>query len=103
MKKDFYQSPDDVASEKNHEAWMALGNCFDEMKKPQKAEECFKKALVYCSKERESDLLFNLGNSLFDQMRYEEAITVYQKVSAQSPVYAPARNNMERARKRLNT
>ena len=85
------------------EAWMALGNCFDELKKPKKAEECFKKALLYCSKEKEPDLLFNLANSLFDQMRYEEAIAIYQKVSAQSPVYAAAKNNMERARKRENT
>ena len=80
------------------EAWMALGNCYDELKKPKKAEECFRKSLLYCSAERMPDIYFNLGNSLLDQMRFEEAIECYQRVSAQSPVYAVAQINLKRAK-----
>jgi tetratricopeptide (TPR) repeat protein len=62
------------------QAWFALGNCFDELKKPSKAEECFRKALIYAQEEKKSDIYFNLGNSLYDQAKYAEAINFYEKV-----------------------
>jgi len=38
----------------DHQAWMALGNCFDEMKKPIRAEKYFRKALIFCSEQERS-------------------------------------------------
>lgn len=83
------------------QAWFALGNCFDELNKPAKAEECFRKALVYTQEEKKSDVYFNLGNSLYDQAKLAEAIDCYKKVSGQSPSYWPAQRNLERANNEL--
>ena len=84
------------------ESWLALGNCFDELNKPKKAEECFRKALMFCSEKKEPDIYFNLGNSLFDQSRYNEAIECYQKVTTQSTTYAVAQINLKKAKDRLS-
>ncbi len=82
------------------QAWNALGNCFDELNKPSRAEKCFKKALQYVQEEKKSDIYFNLGNSLFDQNKFSDAIECYLKVNAQSSsVYWPAQRNMELAKK----
>ncbi|MCU7816614.1 MAG: tetratricopeptide repeat protein [Candidatus Thiodiazotropha sp. (ex Rostrolucina anterorostrata)] len=79
------------------QAWFALGNCYDELNKPAKAEKAFKKALQLCAQNKQSDILYNLGNSLLDQAKFEEAIEYYKKVSAQSSAYRAAQINMERA------
>ena len=83
------------------QAWFALGNCFDELNKPAKAEECFRKALTYTKEEKKSDVYFNLGNSLYDQAKLNEAIECYRKVSGQSPTYWAAQRNLERANSEL--
>ncbi len=80
------------------EAWMALGNCFDELGKPLKAEECYRSALQYVDEARKQDVLFNLGNSLLDLAEFDKAIAIYQQVSAQSAVYPKAQRNMALAR-----
>ena len=69
------------------QAWFALGNCYDELKKPSKAEDCFRKSLKYTSQDKLSDVYCNLGNSLYDQNKLSEAIDFYSKVSAQSTAY----------------
>ena len=79
------------------QAWFALGNCHDELNKPKKAEACFRKSLRFTATDRQPDVLFNLGNSLLDQGKIEEAIGCYVKVSAQSQAYRAAQINMERA------
>src|SRR5688500_8873354 len=52
---------------KDAQAWMALGNCYDELKTPADAEKCFRRALMYCRDKDRDGILFNLGNSLLDQ------------------------------------
>lgn len=84
------------------QAWYALGNCYDELNKPNKAEECFKKSLEYTVSEDQSDVLFNLGNSLFDQNKLSGAIACYSKVSAQSKAYWAAQRNMKLANDALS-
>lgn len=79
------------------QVWFALGNCFDELKKPARAEKCFRAALKYGSEENKSETYFNLGNSLYDQEKYEAAIDNYKKVSAQSSIYTLAQRNLKRA------
>ena len=77
------------------QAWFALGNCFDELNKPSRAEKCFRKALLYAEEEKISDVYFNLGNALFDQKKLPEAADCYRKVSAQSTSYSVAQKNLK--------
>jgi tetratricopeptide (TPR) repeat protein len=77
------------------QAWFALGNCFDELNKPSRAEKCFRKAMLYSAEEKLSDVYFNLGNALFDQNNLIEAADYYRKVSAQSSSYSVAQKNLK--------
>ena len=79
------------------QAWFALGNSFDELNKPAKAEKCFRESLLFATAKTQSDVLFNLGNSLLDQAKFEEAIGCYIQVSPQSAAYRAAQTNMKRA------
>ena len=83
------------------QAWFALGNCFDELNKPKKAEKCFRTALLYMQDEESSDVYFNLGNSLYDQGKLVEAIKFYKMVSGQSSSYWYAQRNLKRANNEL--
>lgn len=83
---------------KDYQAWHALGNCFDELNKPVKAESCYRKFLELAVPEKQDYALYNLGNSLLDQAKFKEAIQCYIKVSGQSTVYLSAQQNMERAK-----
>jgi len=85
------------------QAWFALGNCYDELKKPNKAESCFRKALKYSSPEKESDAYYNLGNSLYDQGKFNQAIKCYEKVDKQSVVFQSAEKNLKRAKNELTS
>ena len=72
-----------VALEEWPEDWQAmwaLGNCFGELKKHKKAEEQFMKAIELASASELPNLYFNLGNALFDQGKYHEAIERYRQV-----------------------
>ncbi len=80
------------------QAWFALGNCFDELNKPVRAEQCYRKSLQFTVPKEQSDVLYNMGNSLLDQAKFAEAIECYIKVSAQSSSYRAAQINMERAK-----
>lgn len=84
------------------QAWFALGNCFDELKKPSKSEKCFRTALIHSSEKAKSSTYFNLGNSLYDQDKFRAAIDCYRKVSAQSSTYIVAQRNLERAENKLS-
>jgi tetratricopeptide (TPR) repeat protein len=84
------------------QAWFALGNCHDELKSPARAEGCFRKSLEYSGPSAKSDVYFNLGNSLFDQGKLEEAIICYLEVSGQSSAYQAAQKNLAQAKNGLN-
>lgn len=56
------------------QALFALGNCYDEMGKPRKAEHCFRTFLKLSPPEKLPDVHYNLGNSLYDQNDFEAAI-----------------------------
>jgi len=83
------------------DAWWALGNCYDELDKPNKAEDCYRKSLELGNGKNESELLFNLGNSLLDQQRYSEAIEIYLRISSQSDIWSKAQKNMSLAKQGL--
>ena len=83
------------------QAMWALGNCHSELKKPKKAERCFRDALELASTEARPKLIFNLGNALFDQQRFQEAIAVYHKLPAGHDLVRQAKNNIALAQARL--
>lgn len=78
-------------------ALMALGNCFDELKKPSRAEKCYRKSLKHSAVKDIANVLYNLGNSLFDQGKMVEAIECYSKISEQEKVYSSAQRNIKLA------
>ena len=82
------------------DAWMALGNCYDALHKPLKAEASFRKALAVCARAESDNILYNLGNSLYDQARYEEAIETYLQISKGHRIGPKAQLNLNRAKKK---
>lgn len=79
FKKSVRTRSDDV------QALMAIGNCYDQLKKPKLAERYFSRALSFCNRrnsgDKRNEILFNLANSLFDQGRMDEAIRTYKKLN----------------------
>ncbi len=84
------------------EAWLALGNCYNELHKPNSAEKCYRKALIYCKPEDSDGYNYNLGNSLFDQEKYTEAMSCYQLIKQKSDVFKKAQINMKLLKLKLS-
>lgn len=82
------------------QAWMALGNCYDALKRPNKAEEAFRHSLQYSEPTNSENALFNLGNSIFDQGRYLEAIEIYETIEPGSQLWEKAQRNIKLSMKR---
>ena len=82
----------------NPQAWFALGNCHDALKSHARAEVCFRKSLEHSEPDARSNVYFNLGNSLFDQGKLEEAVICYTEVNGQSKAYKAAQKNMALAK-----
>jgi tetratricopeptide (TPR) repeat protein len=81
----------------DHEALMALANCYFEIKMPGLSEKYLRIALKY---KESAGLLYNLGNALFDQEKYAQAIEFYQRVSEDSgEIFGLARKNIRKAKK----
>ena len=83
---------------KDSQAWMALGNCEDELNKPKASESCFRRALKYCEDKNRNAIRFNLANSLLDQERHGEAIELYEQIPGDNDVYAQAQRNLSIAK-----
>jgi len=78
----------------DYQSFWALGNCYTELKKPRKAERCFRQAIALCPSADKPVLVFNLANALFDQKRYASAITLHSQI--------PAGHALSRKAKRKN-
>lgn len=86
----------------DYQVLWAIGNCYSELKMPAIAERYFRKALSY--EPNEQRLLYNLGNALLDQGRYQEALDSYKQVLKKNiPLYKLAEKNAAIARGVLNT
>jgi tetratricopeptide (TPR) repeat protein len=86
------------------EDWMAmhaLANCYSEMKKPRKTERWFRLAIDIAPPENRVKLTYNLGNALFDQQRYEEAIQIYRNVPRGHELWRLAAINIAASEKQL--
>jgi tetratricopeptide (TPR) repeat protein len=84
----------------DYQALWALGDCYTELKKPRKAERAFRQALAVCTNDDRVALLFNLGNSLFDQQRFSAAIVLYEEIPSGHSLSRAARRNAALARQR---
>lgn len=93
-----------IALEEWPEDWQAmdaLGNSYSEMKKPRKAEQWFRQAIDVAPSERRPDLIYNLGNALFDQGRFDEAIAMYTQVPHGRKTWRLAEKNIALSKRRL--
>ena len=84
------------------QALMAVGNCYDELNNPSRAEVFYRKSLKYSAEKGIANVMFNLGNSLFDQGKMEEAIECYSKISGQEKVFWSAQRNTKLANDRIS-
>ena len=82
-------------------AMWALGNCYAELNKPQKAALQFEGALTLADTNVLPNLRFNLANAWFDQGLYEAAIEQFRLVPKGHQVTRAANNNLVRAERRL--
>ena len=83
------------------QAMHALGNSCCELKKPRKAEKWFRRAIELAPPEEGFGLIYNLGNALFDQGRYDDAIETYQQVPHGHAIWPRAKRNIGLCQLRL--
>lgn len=96
FKKSVRSRPDDI------QALLAIGNCYDELRRPKLAERYFARALKHLGKDKNklrNAIVLNLGNALFDQGRMNEAIKQYKKLkNAPLDIQQKAKRNIALAR-----
>jgi tetratricopeptide (TPR) repeat protein len=102
FKKSLRTRHDDV------QALIAIGNCYDELKKPMFAERYFSRALTTLDKsadKSEADreaIIFNLANAIFDQGRMIKAIKFYEQLDqASKEIREKAMKNLVLAKKNM--
>lgn len=85
---------------KDMEALWASADCHSRMKNFSRAEHCLKEALTLDP--ANPSLLYNLGNALFDQRKFAEAIAVYKAVKTDdAELRSRAAQNIETAKSQL--
>jgi len=82
------------------QAHMALANAHSAAGDPTKAETSLRAALYLDPANPE--ILFNLGNALFDQEKYSECVSVYREIGKNDPtLYTQAQKNLKLAGDRM--
>ncbi len=79
----------------------ALGNCYGELRKPRKAELFFRRARAYARLDQRGDLLYNIGNALFDQGCLRAALQLYARVPRSANSFLLAQRNYRAAIRKL--
>ena len=86
----------------DYQALWAIANCYSCLTKPVFAERYFRKAIQYAPKEEHESLRYDLGNALFDQQNYAEAIRLYTSIKkANLALYKKAQKNVAIAKERV--
>ena len=89
-----------AARSDDSEALMALADCYSELQMPGMAERYLRIALKYGET---IALTYNLGNALFDQERFDEALLEYEKIPRSAgDLYDLAQRNIAAARQRID-
>jgi len=81
-------------------AW-AIADCYSEMGKPEQAEDYYKKALKNCPEDKKTNLIYNIGNELFDQSKFKEAIQLYETIPKEHQTYKMAKKNIRAAKRAI--
>lgn len=90
----------------DYQAAKAIGNCYSEMGRYKMAERFYKKAILLNKEDLKEDLelIYNIGNALFDQKKFKEAVCAYEKVldseKANRNLLKMAKNNLVAAKKK---
>ena len=79
----------------------AIGDCFSELGYPKDAEMSYREALQSCREKKRVDLIYNIANALFDQMKYKEAIKLYESIPYNSPIFKRAKKNIKVAKRKI--
>lgn len=74
----------------------AVADCYSDLKRPRMAERYYRAALKKATRGDRSALLFNVGNALFDQGCFADAVRCYRRVPSKA-----SRNNLALAQERL--
>jgi Ca-activated chloride channel family protein len=85
----------------DHESFWAIADCYSELGRPEDAEKYYRLTLDNCPSKKKSDVLYNIGNALFDQTKYKDALEVYDSISKRSKVHAKARKNIRVAKSKI--
>jgi tetratricopeptide (TPR) repeat protein len=91
FKKSLKTRVDDVQA-----LWL-IADSYSELKKPKLAERYYRKAIMYAQNHKDiMAITYNLGNALFDQKRFDEAIACYEKIDESIPdTYKLAQSNIK--------
>lgn len=82
------------------DALWAIGNCYADMNSPKLAERYFHKAVAFAPDKWV--LMYNLGNSLFDQGKYRDAVDFYMRIPAsETDLFGAAKKNMQLAQDKM--
>lgn len=82
-------------------AMMALANCYSELQKPDLAGEMLNRALLL--RPGDADLLYNLGNTYFDEGAFGEALRAYGEIGDVDDEFrSMIDKNIKRCRQRKN-
>ena len=79
----------------------AIADCHSELGNPDLAEQFFRAALKNCPPESEADILYNLGNALFDQEKFKQAIELYRTIPKNTTIYEKAQKNIRAAKTKI--
>lgn len=79
------------------EAILALSNSYSESNLPEKSEQVLRDGLKKWPNNEQ--YIYNLANSLFDQKKYQEAISLYKKINNKSDLAMLAKRNIKSAKK----
>jgi Ca-activated chloride channel family protein len=85
----------------NYKLNLGLGNSYYRQNKFTEAEQYFQKAAQAESAEQKADALYNLGNSLVQLGKYQEAVSAYQGSLQIAPNQKNVADNLEYAKKLL--
>jgi tetratricopeptide (TPR) repeat protein len=76
---------------------LAIGNCYERLGKPKLSEKWFNIAMKFATDDESKDAAkYNLGNSFFDQKKYDAAIECYKSVATRKDeIGVLARKNLK--------
>ena len=80
----------------------AIASCYSELGKADLAEKYYKKALESCNENQKHDLSYNIGNALFDQLKFIDSIQYYEGIPKTSSVYTKAKRNIKVAKRKID-